>query len=96
MTTSLSLSQLKERIESMSKYNQIEVLRILKSYDKVTLNENKNGTFINLTEQSVEVIKSLENYVNYVTEQQKQLSSVEDEKERIEQTFFSSNLNRST
>jgi CTP-dependent riboflavin kinase len=70
----MSLSQLKERIESMSKYNQIEVLRILKRYEKVTLNENKNGTFINLTEQSPEVINSLENYVNYVTEQQKQLS----------------------
>jgi CTP-dependent riboflavin kinase len=90
----MSLSQLKERIESMSKYNQIEVLRILKRYEKVTLNENKNGTFINLTEQSPEVINSLENYVNYVTEQQKQLSSVEDEKERIEQTFFSNNVNR--
>lgn len=90
----MSLSQLKERIEAMSKYNQIEVLRILKKYEKVMLNENKNGTFINLTEQSPEVIKSLENYVNYVTEQQKQLSSVEDEKERIEQTFFSNNANR--
>ncbi len=79
---------MKERIESMSKYHQIEVLRILSKIPSVKTNENHNGTFINLTEQSSEVIKALDKYADYVDEQQKQLKLVENEKDIIEQNFF--------
>jgi hypothetical protein len=84
----MSKNILKERIETMSKYHQVEVLRILNKFPSVKTNENNNGTFINLTEQSPDVIKSLEKYADYVDEQQKQLKSVEKEKEIIEQNFF--------
>jgi hypothetical protein len=84
----MSKNILKERIETMSKYHQVEVLRILNKFSSVKTNENNNGTFINLTEQSPDVIKSLEKYADYVDEQQKQLKSVEKEKEIIEQNFF--------
>lgn len=86
-----SLSILKERIEQMSKHHQIEVLRLLTDTKGVCTNENNNGTFINLTEQSSEVIKSLENYSKYVDEQQNHLSNIEDEKNRIEEAFFKDN-----
>ena len=85
----MSISNLKERIENMSKYHQIEVLRILNKHSSVKTNENNNGTFINLTEQNADVINELIMYTEYVEEQQKQLNQVETEKELIEQTFFS-------
>jgi hypothetical protein len=84
----MSINLMKERIESMSKYHQIEVLRILSKIPSVKTNENHNGTFINLTEQSSEVIKALDKYADYVDEQQKQLKLVENEKDIIEQNFF--------
>jgi hypothetical protein len=84
----MSISILKDRIERMSKYHQIEVLRILRSKEECVINENNNGTFINLTEQSSEVIDALEQYANYVDEQQQRLTTVENEKDKIEQTFF--------
>jgi hypothetical protein len=86
----MSINELKERIENMAKYHQIEVLRILNKNASVYTNENHNGTFINLTEQTDEVIKSLEAYANYVDEQQQQLNRVECEKDIIEKTFFKS------
>jgi 7,8-dihydro-6-hydroxymethylpterin-pyrophosphokinase len=88
----MSISLLKERIENMSKHHQIEVLRILRKFPSVKINENNNGTFINLTEQlhTAEVISELEKYTNYVEEQQIQLKKGEIEKEQIEQHFFNS------
>jgi hypothetical protein len=41
-----------------------------------------------LTEQNEEVINELLKYADYVDEQQKHLNKVENEKELIEQTFF--------
>jgi hypothetical protein len=84
----MSANLLKNRIENMSKYHQIEVLRILNSLPSVKINENNNGTFVNLTEQSEDVIDKLNKYADYVDEQQKQLKKVENEKEEIEQHFF--------
>jgi hypothetical protein len=84
----MSLNNLKERIEIMQKYHQIEILRILRKFIHIKTNENNNGTFINLTELDEEVIIELEKYVNYVEEQQKHLKIGETEKESIEQTFF--------
>lgn len=84
----MSVNSLKDRIETMSKYHQVEVLRILSKIPSVKTNENNNGTFINLTEQTPEVINELYKYANYVDEQQKQLKKVETEKEEIEQHFF--------
>jgi hypothetical protein len=84
----MCLNNLKERIEIMQKYHQIEILRILNKYKNIKFNENKNGTFINLTELPENIITELEKYINYVEEQQKHLKIVETEKETIEQTFF--------
>jgi hypothetical protein len=84
----MALNILKERIENMPKYHQIEVLRILSKLPSVKTNENNNGTFVNLTEQSPEVITELYKYADYVDEQQKHLKLVEKEKEQLEQHFF--------
>jgi hypothetical protein len=79
---------LKDRIEHMDKYHQIEILRILNKFSEIKKNENNNGTFINLTELSPEIIKELEKYTDYVDEQQKLLKKIETEKQQLEQNFF--------
>jgi hypothetical protein len=84
----MSINALKERIERMEKYHQIEILRILSKFAEVSTNENNNGTFVNLTELSSDIIKELDKYADYVDEQQKLLKKIEKEKEQIEQTFF--------
>jgi hypothetical protein len=90
----IELQNLKENIEKMPKFHQIEILRILSSSNKVYLNENNNGTFINLTEQPEEIINELKKYVKYVNEQQLQLSIIENEKSRLEKIFSKDNKDK--
>ena len=84
----MNLTGLKERIESMEKYHQIEILRILNVFNNIKTNENNNGTFVNLSELPENVITELEKYTKYVDEQQIQLKIGENKKETIEQSFF--------
>jgi len=86
----MELNSLKDRLEQMEKTHQIEVLRIINKMSSFKMNENNNGTFINLTEQPIELINALEKYANYVDEQQRQLKKGEIEKEQMEQHFFNS------
>jgi len=83
----IGLNYLRENIEKMNKFNQLEVLRILKNRN-IHLNENKNGVLVNLTEVNDENIQELETYVNYVNAQERNLSENEKQKEDIKNTFF--------
>jgi hypothetical protein len=65
-------------------------LRIFKESD-ILLNENNNGTFINLTELDNSIIDKLDKYISYVNEQETQLNEIENEKDRIQNTFFKDN-----
>jgi signal-transduction protein with cAMP-binding, CBS, and nucleotidyltransferase domain len=90
MSSTKVLQTLKGRIEKMPIYHQIEILRIFKESD-ILLNENNNGTFINLTELDKSIIDKLDLYISYVNEQETQLNEIENEKDRIQNTFFKDN-----
>jgi len=55
----VQLNQIREQIESMTKFNQIEILRILTKNNKTTINENKYGIHINLSELDGEILNDL-------------------------------------
>ena len=76
----------------MNKFNQIEVLRILNKYDEVTLNENKYGIHINLTELEKDIVSELLLYIKYVNAQEIALSSIEQQKEDYRNTYFSKDI----
>jgi hypothetical protein len=82
------LNQLRETIEHMSKFNQIEILRIMTNHSDVIINENKYGIHINLTELSQTIIDELEVYIKYVNTQEIELHNVEKQKEDYKNTFF--------
>jgi hypothetical protein len=82
------LNNIREQIENMSKFHQIEILRILTSYKKVIINENKYGIHINLSELESEVLDELLMYIKYVSTQETYLNNAEQEKEKYKNTFF--------
>lgn len=82
------LNSIKNEIEAMNKFHQVAILRILKQDSSVTLNENKNGVFVNLTELPGNKVSELEDYVNYVRMQEDQLSQLEDKKEKFINQFY--------
>ena len=82
------LNYIRESIENMNKFNQIEVLRILHNNNDVTLNENKYGVHINISELKKEKLDELLIYINYVNTQEKTLHIIEKEKETYKNIFF--------
>jgi hypothetical protein len=83
------LMKLKEKLESLPLFHQIEILRILHSKN-TNLNENKNGIFINITKLSDSSLVQLEEYINYVNAQEKHLSEFEEQKKFITKEYFDS------
>ena len=82
------LNIIREKIESMPKFNQVEILRILHKDVDATLNENKSGTFINLTDLSSNTIELLKTYINYVNTQEYNLNALEKQKEEFKNIYF--------
>ena len=82
------LDYIRETIESMNKFNQIEVLRIMNKHQDVTLNENKYGIHINLSELQTEIIEELNTYIKYVNTQEITLHQVEKQKESFKNIYF--------
>jgi hypothetical protein len=86
------LNYIRETIENMNKFNQIEVLRILHRHKDVFLNENKYGIHINLSELDKEIINELNVYIKYVNTQEQTLNSIEKQKEAYRNTYFSKDI----
>lgn len=84
----IDLNLLCSNIESMNKFNQVAILKILKAEDNVVLNENQYGIHINLTELNTEVLKKIHSYVQYVNTQQQNLEHAEKQKELFKNTYF--------
>lgn len=86
----LELSNLRDKIEVMSQFNQIEILRILNKYNKNTelINENRNGIHVNLSGLNSDIIKELFIYVNYVNEQEDNLNKIELNQQNYKKTYF--------
>jgi hypothetical protein len=86
------LTYIRDSIENMNKFNQVEVLRILSKNNNVTLNENKYGIHVNLSEVKTEILDELNAYIKYVNAQEITLNSIEQKKEDYKNTYFSKDI----
>lgn len=86
------LKYIREVIENMNKFNQVEILKILSKHEKVILNENKYGIHINLSEIDKEIIDELTYFIKYVNTQEQNLNSIEQQKESFRNTYFSKDI----
>jgi len=82
------LNLMREQIENMTKFNQIAILRILSDDKSVTINENKNGIYINMTDIPSKKLHEIEEYITYVLTQENTLNDFEKQKESYKNTFF--------
>lgn len=87
MDNSENLEKVKNDIENMSKYHQIEILKIL-SRNLTKINENKSGCYINMTFLPDETINKLKEYISYVKHQEESLETMEYQKEEFKNAFF--------
>ena len=83
----LKINSIRDKIEAMSKFNQIEVLRILTKHN-VTINENKYGIHINLSELEDVILEELLVYIKYVNTQEVELNNIEQQKQSYKDIYF--------
>lgn len=84
----MDVQQLKNTIESWSKHHQIEILKIIKKYQSVTINENKSGIYINMSLLQEDILQEIGEYVAYVEQQETILNSTETQKDELNNIFF--------
>lgn len=83
------MEQLKHDIEEMSKYHHVEILKILHTDPTIVLNENANGTFVNLNEVKPEIIEKVQQYIQYIQLQKKDIDDTENIKKQLQNNFLS-------
>lgn len=84
------LVSMRNYIETIIKIHQVEILRILHR-NGVYLNENQNGTHVNLMDLPVTVLEDIRKYLDYVKHQENSLDVDERQKEEYKNTFFTKN-----
>ncbi len=85
----MDLVSIRNNIEKMTKFNQIEILRILNKHNDVIVNENRYGIHVNLSDLNEAVLEQLIQYIQYVNTQEKNLNQDEKQKEDIKNIYFS-------
>jgi hypothetical protein len=86
----MSIVDLRDRIERMSKSQHVELARILIREHHVNYDENQNGIFINMTELSASTIDHIKKFSQYIDLQEERISHVEREMNGLKDTFFKS------
>jgi len=74
------LERIKREIDILSKNHHIEILKILKKFPEIKLNENKSGVYVNLTFLPKEVVDAMQEYVQHINSQEQMLEMAEKEK----------------
>lgn len=82
-----SIENMKRTIESMNKFHQIEILKIL-SKSLCKINENKSGCYINMSFLSEDTISKLKEYIDYTNDQENVINNMENQKEEVKNNFF--------
>lgn len=82
-----SLKMLRDNIEALPIFHQIEILRILYK-NHITFSENKNGVFLNLSYVNLDVIHKISEYVTFVQNQESQMCEFEKKKMTLSNQYF--------
>ena len=82
-----SLKMLRDNIEALPTFHQIEVLRILYK-NHITFSEHKNGVFLNLSYVNLDVIHKISEYVTFVQNQESQMCEFEKKKITLSNQYF--------
>jgi hypothetical protein len=82
-----NLENLKKTIETLNKYHQVEILKIL-TKNLCKINENKSGCYVNLSFLNEESIEEIQKYIAYVKDQEESLNTMEYQKEEFKNAYF--------
>ena len=86
----VDLIKLCKTIDSLENSHHIEIGKILK-INKVYLNENSNGIFVNLNKIPPTVYNTICNYIEFIIKQENDINKDEKLKRTLQTTYFKDN-----
>ena len=86
-----TLVEIKKTIESLNKTRQVEILKIFLK-NNVSISENNNGTFINLSHLQEDCLNELKYYLNYIKDQEASLKTIENVKAEFIKEHFDNTI----
>ena len=92
---SIKLNLLKDQIEKLEKFHQIQILEILVE-NKASFTENRNGVFVNLIKINKNIIQKIREYLLYVSNQNITLQDTEQLKEELKYNYFKGNKDKTS
>jgi hypothetical protein len=81
------LENIKSYVESLSKRQHLDVLRIIRETSSARINENRSGIYINISYLPPETLAKIETYIEYVKDQERSLEGFEAQKEEFKSFF---------
>lgn len=78
---------IKKKVEALTKPQHVEILKIIVKNTENKVNENRNGTYINMSYLSESTIDEIETYLKYVDDQQQTIESFELQKQDIKKSI---------
>ena len=91
----IQLNLLKDEIEKLEKFHQIQILEILVE-NKASFTENRNGVFVNLIKINKNIIQKIREYLLYVSNQNITLQDTEQLKEKLKYNYFKDNKDKTS
>ena len=91
----IQLNLLKDKIEKLEKFHQIQILEILVE-NKASFTENRNGIFVNLIKINKTIIQKIREYLLYVSNQNITLKDTEQLKEKLKYNYFKDNKDKTS
>ena len=79
----MELDKMTRMMESFSKEEHIQLLKIIIEKDSVSVSENSNGTFVQMDDLKEETLQQLQKYIDYILLKECDIKRVEDTKERL-------------
>ena len=83
----INKTQLRNQIESLDKIHHIKILKIIKE-NEIKFSENRNGVFINMNALNDKTILEIVKMLEYIKEQEKNLTDIEKIKEELNKDYF--------
>ena len=77
------LEKMCRTIDTFSKEEHINIIKVIVETDTTRVSENKNGSFINMEDLSEETLNNIQKYIDYVLLKEGDIQKIEDTKEKI-------------
>ena len=84
----IDIQQLKDIIDKLDETHHIHIGSILRQHSSIKLNANKSGVLVNFSTVPIDVLESIQKYVDYVADQEKAIMKIESTAEDLYRRVF--------